>query len=114
VAPLAAAFLTVDTKAKIRDGEGDVRPKPRRRRDAGDICQLRVELWAGVRVAAAMVDNPDTPPELKLRAVSALATAASVYAKLLTPEPQPPTEAPETPADVIVIRSSTGSNGHHA
>jgi hypothetical protein len=56
---------------------------PRRRRDAGDISQLRVELWAGVRVAAAMVDDPEVSPELKLRAVSALATAASVYAKLL-------------------------------
>ena len=57
--------------------------KPRKRRDSGDICQLRVELWAGVRVAAALVDDPESSPELKLRAVSALATAASVYAKLL-------------------------------
>jgi hypothetical protein len=56
---------------------------PRRRRDAGDLCQLRVELWAGVRVASAMVDDPETTPELRLRAVSALATAASVYAKIL-------------------------------
>jgi hypothetical protein len=90
-----------------------VSPKPRRRRDAGDLCQLRVELWAGVRVAAAMVDNPETPPELKLRAVSALATAASVYAKLLESKP-PGDETPEPAAEVIVIKSSTGSNGHHA
>jgi hypothetical protein len=36
-----------------------------------------------VRVAAAMVDDPDTGPELKLRAISALATVGAVYARLL-------------------------------
>jgi hypothetical protein len=86
--------------------------KPRKRRDAGDICQLRVELWAGIRYAAALVDDPETIPELKLRAVSALATAASVYAKLL--DPKPTDRGPDTPGEVIVIRSATGANGHHA
>jgi hypothetical protein len=86
--------------------------KSRRRRDSGDLCQLRVELWAGIRAAAAMLDNPETTPELKLRAVSALATAASVYAKLL--ESTPANDAtPEPQGDVIVIRSTTGTNGHH-
>ena len=85
---------------------------PRRRRDSGDICQLRVELWAGVRVAAAMVDDPEVTPELKLRAVSALATAASVYAKLLEGMPADET-APKIPTDVIVIGSQTGTNGHY-
>jgi hypothetical protein len=79
----------------------------RRRRDAGDLCQLRVELWAGVRVAAAMVDDPDVSPEVKLRAVSALATAASVYkgileidinARLLALEEQ--------------VKARAGRNGH--
>jgi hypothetical protein len=103
----------IDAMAKIQQGEGDVSMKPRRRRDAGDICQLRVELWAGVRVAAAMVDNPETPPELKLRAVSALATAASVYAKLM--EAKADGDVKPEPADnVIVIRSTAGSNGQHA
>jgi hypothetical protein len=84
--------------------------KPRRRRDSGDICQLRVELWAGIRVAAAMVDDPETPPELKLRAVSALATAASVYHKLLeTPSGQATPEATDN-----VINIDVSHNGHHA
>jgi hypothetical protein len=88
--------------------------KPRRRRDAGDICQLRVELWAGIRVAAAMVDDPQTPPELKLRAVSALATAASVYAKLLQGETPRPSgeESPENP-DTIIVHVREATNGHH-
>jgi hypothetical protein len=58
--------------------------KPRRRRDAGDICQLRVEMWAGIRAAAGLLEDPDLPPEVKLRAISALATAGSVYLKLLS------------------------------
>ena len=58
--------------------------KPRKRRDAGDICQLKVELWAGVRCAAALVDDPLCTPTERLRAVSALATAGSVYLKLLS------------------------------
>jgi hypothetical protein len=85
--------------------------KARRRRDRGDICQLRVELWAGIRAASLIVDDPETTPELKLRAVSALATAASVYAKLLEAKPDDDVK-PATPGDIIVIRSATGSNGH--
>lgn len=87
--------------------------KPRRRRDRGDLCQLRVELWAGIRAASAMVDDPETAPELKLRAVSALATAASVYAKLLEATPDDDAK-PDSPGNVIVIRSQhNGSHGHH-
>ncbi len=86
--------------------------KSRRRRDRGDICQLRVELWAGIRAASAMVEDPETAPELKLRAVSALATVASVYAKLLESKPEDEAK-PETPSDIIVIRSANGHNGHH-
>lgn len=56
---------------------------PRRRRDAGDLRQLKVELWAGIRYAASVVDNPEMSPELKLRAVSALATTGAIYAKIL-------------------------------
>jgi hypothetical protein len=57
--------------------------KPRRRRDAGDLCQLRVELWAGIRYAAALLENATLGPEVKLRAVSALATASGIYRQLL-------------------------------
>ena len=61
-----------------------MRAKPRQRRDSGDLCQLKVELWAGVRAAAAMVDDPGATPTEKLRAISALATAGAVYLKLLS------------------------------
>jgi hypothetical protein len=56
--------------------------KERRRRDRGDLRQLSVELWAGIRYAAALLEDTGAPPELKLRAVSALATASSVYARI--------------------------------
>jgi hypothetical protein len=82
--------------------------KPRKRRDSGDLCQLRVELWAGIRVAAAMVDDPTLTPDLKLRAVSALATAASVYAKLLDEKGT----AHEDVQDHVITVDVSG-NGHH-
>jgi hypothetical protein len=56
--------------------------KPRRRRDSGDICQLRVELWAGIKAASAMVEDADTTPMERLRAISALSMASSVYLKI--------------------------------
>jgi hypothetical protein len=56
--------------------------KPRRRRESGDICQLRVELWAGIKAASAMVEDPDATPMERLRAISALSMASSVYVKL--------------------------------
>ncbi len=58
--------------------------KPRQRRDSGDLCQLKVELWAGARAAAAVLDDPGASPTEKLRAISALATAGAVYLKLLS------------------------------
>ena len=58
--------------------------KPRPQRRSGNISALRVELWAGIRAAAGMLEDPDLPPEVRLRAVSALATAGSVYMKLLS------------------------------
>jgi hypothetical protein len=86
--------------------------KPRPQRRSGNLSALKVELWAGIRYAAKLLEETETPPELKLRAVSALATAGSVYAKLLEAKPDAD-ETPAVPADVIVIRSTTGSNGHH-
>lgn len=57
--------------------------KPRPRRRAGDLQALKVELWTAIRAASALVEDPESPPERRLRAVSALSTAAAVYAKIL-------------------------------
>jgi hypothetical protein len=86
--------------------------KPRPQRRSGNFSALKVEVWAAIREASAVLSAPETTPELKLRAVSAIATAAAVYAKLLESTPAAD-ETPELPGEVIVIRSTTGSNGHH-
>jgi hypothetical protein len=57
--------------------------KPRPRRRAGDLSALKVELWTAIRAASAMVEDPESPPERRLRAISALSTAAAVYARIL-------------------------------
>jgi hypothetical protein len=56
--------------------------RPRRRRGAGDLRQLKVELWAAICEAGDLLADPETDPELKLKAISALATATGVYLKL--------------------------------
>jgi hypothetical protein len=91
--------------------------KPRRRRDSGDWCQLRVELWAGIKAASGLLDDAETTPELKLRAVSALATAAAVYARILQGKPEDPhtsAAAEDDDPNVIVVKVSEVSNGHHS
>jgi hypothetical protein len=57
--------------------------KPRRRRDAGDICQLRVELWATVKYLSSVIANGEMTHELRLRASSAHAAVGGVYRQLL-------------------------------
>ena len=85
-------------------------PRPQRR--SGNFAALKVEMWSAIRAAAAMLDDPETTPELRLRAVSAVATAGAVYAKLLESRPDEDRH-PDTPHDIIVIPSVTGTNGHH-
>jgi hypothetical protein len=87
--------------------------KPRKRRDSGDLCQLRVELWAGVRVAAAMVDNPKTKPDMKLRAISALATVGAVYARLLETSELVALQERITALEAR-LQEQGSTNGHHA
>jgi len=85
--------------------------KPRPQRRSGNFSALKVEVWAAIRAASAMLSDPEITPELKLRAVSAIATAGAVYAKLLehdTGDDKPD----DLPGDIIVIRSTSGSNGH--
>jgi hypothetical protein len=55
--------------------------RPQRR--SGNLPALKVELWAAIRAASALIADPESPPELRLRAVSALSTAAAVYARIL-------------------------------
>jgi hypothetical protein len=87
--------------------------KARPQRRSGNFAALKVEVWAAIRAASALLDDPETTPELRLRAVSAVATAGAVYAKLLEATPDDDAK-PDTPSDIIVIRSPNGSNGHHA
>jgi hypothetical protein len=55
--------------------------RPQRR--SGNLSALKVELWAAIRATSAIIADPETPTELRVRAVSAMATASSVYARIL-------------------------------
>jgi hypothetical protein len=54
--------------------------RPQRR--SLNLSALKVELSAAIKYASSVCADPDVSHELRLRAVSALATAASVYSKL--------------------------------
>jgi hypothetical protein len=51
--------------------------KNKRRRKPGDLSSLRRSLWAGILTAEELCDDPD--PQVRLRALHALATLAGVY-----------------------------------
>jgi hypothetical protein len=59
--------------------------KRRRRRASGDLCQLKVELWAGIRYLVDTIENAKQPAEVRLRACAAL-PAAGVYRQILEGE----------------------------
>lgn len=73
--------------AKSRGGGGKAQ-KPaqdgtkRRKRSnrPGSIRQVRARLWAAIETAADMLEHPED--DVKLRAVSAMSTAAGVYGNL--------------------------------
>lgn len=46
----------------------------------GSIRQLRVRLWWAISEASALLDDPDV--DVKLKAISAMSTAAGVYGNL--------------------------------
>ncbi len=46
----------------------------------GSIRQLRLRLWWAIQEASALLDDEDK--DVRMRAISALSTAAGVYAKL--------------------------------
>jgi predicted ATP-grasp superfamily ATP-dependent carboligase len=49
----------------------------KRRRKPGDLSAMRRTLWAGLLTAEELCDSPD--PQVRLRALHALATLAGVY-----------------------------------
>jgi hypothetical protein len=85
--------------------------RPRRR--AGNLAALKVELWGAIRAASAFITDPEASPELKLRAVSAIGTAAAVYARILEGTGDDPKDLAAS-ADHDVITIDVRSNGHHA
>jgi hypothetical protein len=58
-------------------------PSPRRRRAAGDLSQLKVEVWACIRYLADTIENEELSREYRLRACSSMAANAGVYRQLL-------------------------------
>jgi hypothetical protein len=86
--------------------------RPQRR--SGNLSALKVEIWASIREVAAIVGTPGTPVDLKVCGLSAIAAAGGVYLRILESERQAnPTDTPALPGDIILIRSTSGSNGHH-
>jgi hypothetical protein len=55
----------------------------RRRRAAGCLSQLKVEVWACIRYLADTIENEALTRETRLRACSTLAVNAGVYRQLL-------------------------------
>lgn len=58
------------------------KPMPQRVR-AGDLNNLKRRLWGAILRADRIVADDDQPPEVVLRAVSAMSTACGVYRGLL-------------------------------
>ncbi len=87
--------------------------KARPQRRSGNFSALKVEIWASIREVSAVIADPETTPDLKVRALSAIAAAGGVYLRILESERHTgPEDKPELPGDVIVIRSTAGTNGH--
>jgi hypothetical protein len=79
--------------------------RPQRR--SGNLPALKVEVWAAIRAASGIIADPETPTEMRLRAVSAIATAASVYRGILEIDVQ---------AQILAIEEAArtaGRNGAH-
>lgn len=58
----------------------DATKPPKRGTRPGSIRQLRLRLWWAIDEATRLLDQPD--PELKLRAIHAMSTAAGTYGRL--------------------------------
>lgn len=56
----------------------------RKQRSAGDFGASKRMLWSGILEAVKPVEDPDTPAERRLKAISCLSTAIGVYGHLLS------------------------------
>ena len=63
----------------MKDDQNGIKPTKRGTRP-GSIRQLRLRLWWAVQEASDLLDDDDK--DVRMRAISALSTAAGVYAKL--------------------------------
>ena len=89
--------------------------KSRPQRRSGNFSALKVEIWASIREVAGVIADPETTPDLKVRALSAIAAAGGVYLRILESErQQTPADQPVLPGEIIVIRANDERNGHHA
>jgi hypothetical protein len=55
----------------------------RRRRAAGDLSQLKVELWATIAHLSRTIENDELSQEIRLRACSAMGQVGGVYRQLI-------------------------------
>jgi hypothetical protein len=55
----------------------------KRHRKAGDMAALKRRLWRALCEAEDILDEPERTPELRLKCVQAMATAAGYYRQLL-------------------------------
>ena len=69
-----------DTKPTPEDTRKAPRGKPRRTLP-GSPTQLMKHVWYALRKAGDLLDDPNTPPELLLRAVHAISGAANSWSK---------------------------------
>lgn len=65
---------------KAKNPAQDAPERARRGTRPGSIRQLRLRLWWAIDEASTLLDAPE--PELKLKAISAMSTAAGVYGNL--------------------------------
>lgn len=60
----------------------DAKPRPLRRRKAGDLGAVRRVLWGALLATEAVMLDPEAAPADVLRGAHALATLAGAYARV--------------------------------
>jgi hypothetical protein len=85
-------------------GRGDTGMTARPRRRSGNLSALKVEIWGAIRAASAIIGDPHTEPDVKLKAASTLATAGAVYFRIL--------EGSELQARLERLEALAQRNGH--
>jgi hypothetical protein len=75
------------------------------RRRSGNLSALKLEVWSAIRAASAIIGDPTSEPEVKLKAASTLATAGAVYLRIL--------EGSELEERITRLEALSQRNGHH-